>query len=229
MIDWDVALLRLALALACGAAIGVEREWRQKHAGLKTMSLVAVGAAGFSMMSDTFGAANHNPAQIAAAVVGGIGFIGAGVIMHRGSTVQGVTTAATLWAAASAGVAAGLGHYPLALLLTALIVLVQITMRGAERKLHQMNGRNGKPGRFELRVECDGETLHDVNDAVARYAAEARIQQLRRAVQRGPEHVLARSVFRTPAPVDLGSLEERLAGLDGVKRVELRHLGIEEE
>lgn len=228
MIDWDVALARLALALACGAVIGVEREWRQKHAGLKTMSLVALGAAGFSMMSNTFGPANHNPGQIAAAVVGGIGFIGAGVIMHRGATVQGVTTAATLWAAASTGVAAGLGHYPLALLLTATILVLQITMRQAEVALHRVTRRRA-PGHFEVLVECETETLHAVNQAVERFVSETNVRSLRRAVKRSAEQVVARAVFSSLLPVDVTALEEQLVAMDGVHRVELRHLGVEEE
>jgi len=112
VIELSTAVIRLGLALAFGAVIGVEREWRLKQAGLKTMSLVAMGAAAFGMMTDTFGDDNHNPGQIAAAVVGGIGFLGAGVIMRRGVTVQGLTTAATLWASASVGVASGLGQVP---------------------------------------------------------------------------------------------------------------------
>src|SRR5687768_12582228 len=132
MIDPFAALLRLVLATLFGALLGIEREWRAKNAGIKTNSLVALGSAGFALMSDTFGPNNHNPAQIAAAVVGGIGFIGAGVILHRGLTVQGVTTAATLWADASMGVAVGLGHYILGGTLTAGIVIVQVMLRSAE-------------------------------------------------------------------------------------------------
>lgn len=213
------------MALAFGAVIGVEREWRQKHAGLKTMALVALGAAAFAMMSDTFGPENHNPGQIAAAVVGGIGFIGAGVIMHRGVTVQGVTTAATLWADASVGVAAGLGQYALAAILTGGIVVVQFVMRRFETGiLHKR--REKAPGRFELRVECDGEALHTVNETWARYAE---LEPLRRSVQRGAEYLILRVIMRAPSGVDLSALEEMLVALEGVRRVDIRHLGVDED
>ncbi len=228
MIEVDIVVLRIALALAFGAVIGVEREWRQKHAGLKTMTLVAVGAAGFALMSNTFGPTNHNPGQIAAAVVGGIGFIGAGVIMHRGVTVQGVTTAATLWADASMGVAVGLGHYWLGVVLTIGIVFVQFMLRQIETLMLRM-ARPQKPGRFELRVDCDGEALHAVNDHWTRYAAETRLTPLRRSTQRGPEHVTLRAVMRAEKPVDMTPLEERLVALEGVRRVDVRHLGLEED
>ena len=143
MIDTQTIILRIVLAMAFGAVVGIEREWRQKNAGLKTMTLVAIGAAGFAMMTDTFGPSNHNPAQIAAAVVGGIGFIGAGVILRREGTVEGVTTAATLWAAASLGVASGLGHYVLATVLTGTIALVQITFPMIERLIPRAKRKSG--------------------------------------------------------------------------------------
>ena len=133
MIELPAIISRLAVALAFGALIGIEREWRQKQAGLKTMTLVSLGAATFAMMSNMFGPDNHNPGQIAAAVVGGIGFIGAGVILHRGSTVEGVTTAATLWVSASVGVASGLGQYALATALTVAVAIVQVTFPLIER------------------------------------------------------------------------------------------------
>src|SRR5947199_678153 len=131
MIDPQTAAIRILLALFFGAVIGVEREWRHKNAGIKTNTLVAIGAAAFAMMSNTFGPNNHNPAQLAAAVVSGIGFIGAGVIIHRGANVQGVTTAATLWASSSMGVATGLGYYIVAALTFAGIIIVQFGLRWA--------------------------------------------------------------------------------------------------
>ena len=225
MIELPVVVVRLALALAFGSVIGVEREWRQKNAGLKTMALVAMGAAAFAMMSDTFGPTNHNPGQIAAAVVGGIGFIGAGVIMHRGATIQGVTTAATLWSAASVGVAAGLGQYPLATVLTGGIVIVQFVMRRFETGILHKRRKAG-PTRLELKVECDTDALDAVNEVVSRMD---QVEPLRRSVARGVEHVTLRVVLRAPSPVDLTLPEERLVALPGVRRVDVRHLGLDDD
>jgi putative Mg2+ transporter-C (MgtC) family protein len=128
VLDPQIVVLRVALAFVFGAIAGVEREWRHKVAGIKTNALVAIGAAAFALMSDTFGPGNHNPAQLAAAVVTGIGFIGAGVIIHRGATVQGVTTAATLWANASMGVALGLGHLVVGATVFVGVILVQFVL-----------------------------------------------------------------------------------------------------
>ncbi|MDQ3280901.1 MAG: MgtC/SapB family protein [Acidobacteriota bacterium] len=224
MIAVTTAVLRLAVALAFGSVIGVEREWRQKHAGLKTMALVALGAAAFAMMSNTFGPLNHNPGQIAAAVVGGIGFIGAGVIMHRGAAIQGVTTAATLWAAASVGVAAGLGQFPLATVLTTGIVIVQFMVRGFEIRILRAR-RQTAPGRLEIRVECDFESLELVNDSIG---ALSDLEPIRTSVQRTADHLIVRHVLRTKATVDLTMPEERLVSLKGVRRVDVRHLGLED-
>jgi len=226
VIDPRTVLIRIALAIAFGVVVGVEREWRQKHAGLKTMTLVSLGAAAFAMMSNTFGPNNHNPGQIAAAVVGGIGFIGAGVIMHRGLTVQGVTTAATLWAAASVGLAVGLGQYVLAGALTTGIAIVQVGIRGAETLMLRIARRDNGKGRFELRVDCDAEALHPVNQ-VWREASE--LKAVRRSISRGVEVTTLRVVLRASKAVDLTSMEERLAALEGVRRVDIRHLGLDED
>ncbi len=226
MIDPATVLIRIGLAIAFGAVIGVEREWRQKHAGLKTMTLVALGAAGFAMMSDTFGPNNHNPAQIAAAVVGGIGFIGAGVIMHRGLTVQGVTTAATLWADASVGVAAGLGQYTLAIALTVGIVTVQHMLRQVETLMLRIARKDKGAGRFELRVDCDAEAVPQVNQVWRQWAE---LTPIRRSIARGAEQTTMRVVLRASQAVDLSVLEERLVALEGVRRVDIRHLGLTDE
>lgn len=104
-------VLRIAIAFTLGAVIGVERQWRQHRAGLRTNTLVAVGAALFVTLSFTLG--NGTPGdrtRIAAQVVSGIGFLGAGVMIREGLTLRGLNTAATLWCAAAVGVLAGSGH-----------------------------------------------------------------------------------------------------------------------
>lgn len=223
MIDFPTAVWHLALALAFGAVIGVEREWRQKQAGLKTMSLVALGAAAFSIVSDTFGEGNRNPGQIAAAVVGGIGFLGAGLILRRGPAVHGLTTAATLWASASVGVAVGLDEIPLATTLTALVVAMQVVGRSIEQRIRRFRRRD-MPGRYELRVESSADALHAVNETWAPYGPP-----VTRTVQRGLEGVVVRVVLRAREPLDVSVLEEQMARVDGVRRIDVHHLGVEEE
>jgi putative Mg2+ transporter-C (MgtC) family protein len=104
---------RLAAALVAGAAIGVERQWHQKMAGLRTNSLVVLGSAGFVAFSSVVG--QGDPTRVAAQVVSGIGFLGAGVILREGANVRGLKTAATLWCSAMVGTFAGGGCYALSL------------------------------------------------------------------------------------------------------------------
>ena len=118
-------ILRLLLAAALGAAVGYQRERTGKQAGLRTHTLICIGAALFTVVSIYgFGIAS-DPARVAAGVVIGIGFIGAGVILHReGGVVAGLTTAATIWLVAGIGLAVGTGLYVVSVVATALILLV---------------------------------------------------------------------------------------------------------
>lgn len=125
--DLPVALqaelaLRLALSLGVGALIGLEREYHRQAAGFRTHSLVALGAALFTIVS-AYGFEGADPTRIAAQIVSGIGFIGAGTILHYRGSVKGLTTAASLWAVAAVGMAAGAGLYLLAVLGAALVLV----------------------------------------------------------------------------------------------------------
>ena len=106
-------------ALGLGAAVGLEREFRGHEAGLRTTSIVCGGAALFGQMSSSFG-----DTRIAAGVVQGIGFIGAGLVFQRGTSVKGVTTAATVWVMAAVGLAVASELWALALLTTLTIILI---------------------------------------------------------------------------------------------------------
>jgi len=119
--------VRTLLALVLGAMIGVERQWHHKSAGIRTHALLALGAAGFGLISHLIIVRNPeiNPTPIAAGVVTGIGFICGGVIMHRGISVQGLNTAASLWTTAGVGLAIGLGLYLLAYVMLAAVLTVQ--------------------------------------------------------------------------------------------------------
>ncbi len=104
-------ILRVLLAATLGAALGIEREVQHKTAGLRTHTLVAAGAALFSVAGASVAVDGADPTRVAAQVVTGIGFIGAGGMIKTGFTMTGITTAATLWFAAALGVASGFGLY----------------------------------------------------------------------------------------------------------------------
>jgi len=125
--------VRLLLAFVMGGLVGVERQWHHKNAGLRAHTLVAVGAAAFTIVSTLGLGPTNNPMVIAAGVVTGIGFIGGGVILHQGPTVQGVNTASTLWATASLGLAAGAGYYALTAMVFMAVLAVQFPLQWMER------------------------------------------------------------------------------------------------
>ena len=137
-LNWDESLLRLALAAVLGGLIGVERELREREAGLRTHLLVALGSAlftivgayGFHAFLDTgANVVRADPTRIAAQIVTGIGFLGAGAIIRQGLSVRGLTTAATLWVVAAVGLAAGAGYYSVAVITTALVLIALYPLR----------------------------------------------------------------------------------------------------
>lgn len=115
-------ILQVVLAIILGAVIGWQREKIGKAAGARTYALVTAGSALFTILS--VGAFPEDPARIAAQIVTGIGFLGAGAILHRESRIVGLTTAAGLWIAAAIGMAVGLGYYLLAIVSSLIILAV---------------------------------------------------------------------------------------------------------
>jgi putative Mg2+ transporter-C (MgtC) family protein len=137
-IGWDEVTIRLVLAAVLGGAVGLERELREREAGLRTHLLVSVGAAVFTLVSAYgFGDFRYgvdtgltlDPTRIAAQIVTGIGFLGAGAIIRQGLSVRGLTTAATLWVVAAIGMATGAGYYSVAVISTGLVLFSLYPLR----------------------------------------------------------------------------------------------------
>lgn len=151
------AAVNMAVALSCGALIGSERQVRQRMAGLRTNALVALGASGFVIFSQLV-EHDASPTRVAAQVVSGIGFLGAGIIFREGFNVHGLNTAATLWCSAGVGVLAGIGAWPFAVLLTAMVVFVNLGLRPLVKWLKR-NTRAGVPvvRIYRVVVECAAE------------------------------------------------------------------------
>lgn len=139
-----IILFRIALAVVLSFIPGLERELTGKFAGLRTHILVGVGACVFTLLS-IYGfqmrvgldnvIVQNDPARIAAQVITGIGFIGAGTVMRSGSNVFGITTAATLWVCAAIGMSCGCGEYATAIVASVATLLVLITIRRLEKKV----------------------------------------------------------------------------------------------
>jgi putative Mg2+ transporter-C (MgtC) family protein len=177
VLGWDEALLRLVLAAALGGVIGIERELREREAGFRTHMLVALGSALFTIVSaygfHAFLSSGANviradPTRIAAQIVTGIGFLGAGAIIRQGLSVRGLTTAATLWVVAAIGLAVGAGYYSGALITTGLVVLALWPLRVVAYRFV----RRFRPEEGRLLVELGaGESPGAVIDEVERVGA----------------------------------------------------------
>lgn len=162
-------IIRLLLALGLGFALGLERELTNKYAGLRTHILVCLGACVFTLLSiygfPTFAVGDNvdpmqatgvrDTARIAAQIVTGIGFIGAGTVLRNGPMVFGLTTAATLWIAASIGMACGAGLYDIAVFSTILSVAVLTVIRVFEKQFLPSSGKLTK--RYKITVYCDND------------------------------------------------------------------------
>jgi putative Mg2+ transporter-C (MgtC) family protein len=147
-------LQRLGAALLVGALVGWERERKNKPAGLRTHMLVTLGSATFCLMAfevgaqmaDRYGDRGVDPMRVLQGVVGGIGFLGAGGIVHSRGHVNGVTTAAGVWIAGALGAACGVGAYVLAVISATFTVLVLALLGRLEQRLGTQNDQDGGAG-----------------------------------------------------------------------------------
>ncbi|WP_286925642.1 MgtC/SapB family protein [Flavobacterium sp. UBA4197] len=149
--------VRLTLAFVLGAAIGIERQWRQKSAGLRTNTLVSIGAAAFILLSVSITGHSGDPSRVAAQIVSGIGFLGAGVIMKDGLNVQGLNTAATLWCAAAVGALVGIGLFPQAILTTVTVIITHLLLRTVGTKLSVLTfipKNTSLPADYKIIINC---------------------------------------------------------------------------
>lgn len=153
MITWIEFIIRLVLAIILGAAIGVERQWRQTRAVLKTNVLVCLGAAMFVMMA-AMTPGDSSPTRVAAQVVTGVGFLGGGVILREGSSVRGLNTAATLWCAAAVGTLIGSGLLFQAYVGSLAVVGANLLLRPLVQVVQQLNGESEAEKKPETRYRC---------------------------------------------------------------------------
>ena len=164
-------IVRLLLAAVLGAVVGLEREVHDHPAGMRTHLLVSVGAGTFTVLSIyAFPAAGADPGRIAAQIVSGIGFLGAGAILKYGATVRGLTTAASLWAVAAVGMAAGSGAWGVAIVATVIIVVSLWPLHIVEVRLV-----GGSAERMRIQVEASGtEALGRLLEVVSKLGEHVR-------------------------------------------------------
>ncbi len=217
----ELILLGLAFVL-CGA-IGVERQLSQKSAGVRTHLLVGMGSAGFTLIS-AYGFAGVDattaiidPSRIAAQIVSGIGFLGAGVIFMRRDVVRGLTTAATIWLTAAVGMACGAGLVVLAASLTVLHIAAVTVVAPLTHRLR------GAADRATLTVRyLDGRgVLRGILTVAADMGYQTTIRSTEQIRPDGRPEVIARMQFRGRPPLQL--LMAELSEVAGVERVAVAH------
>jgi putative Mg2+ transporter-C (MgtC) family protein len=151
----DIAL-RLAVALILGSLIGFERQWHQKMAGLRTNALVALGAGGFVVFSAMY-PTQSDPTRMAAQIVSGIGFLGAGVILREGVNVHGLNTAATLWCSAMVGILAGGGFWLPSALAGGFVIVTNLLLRPLVSRLNRrLITSSDVETHYTVEVTCKG-------------------------------------------------------------------------
>ena len=178
---------RILFSLVMGACVGLERQWRAGLAGLRTNALVSVGAALFVVMGayafDPTGKAD--PTRVAAQVVSGIGFLGAGVMIREGLNIRGLNTAATLWCSAAIGCLAGTGMYLVAIAGTGVIVIANLFLRPLGRAVNRRSGRVPAP-----RTPSAADPSNFVFEVMTNDKAEPRVRALLLQTLSRPEYHL---------------------------------------
>ena len=169
----EVAALNMGIAVLCGAVIGMERQARQRMAGVRTNALVALGAAGFVTFSQLF-PGEPSQTRVAAQIVSGIGFLGAGLIFRDGFRLHGLNTAATLWCSAGVGMMCGAGALPLAGVLTGFVLVLNLFLRPIVGWLDAMLFRGQSGGRqVRLRLVCRPDREEDLRALALRMLVQS--------------------------------------------------------
>jgi putative Mg2+ transporter-C (MgtC) family protein len=147
--------LRLLISFAIGTAIGLEREYRSKAAGLRTMIMICLGATIFTEISIQLG--GNTPDRIASTIISGIGFLGAGVIFKDGLSVSGITTATTIWIAAALGMAVGAGEYFIAVVGSAVVLIVLVLFEKIQNVIERIHQSRS------YKITIDGNHEFEIN------------------------------------------------------------------
>lgn len=174
--DFTGDISKLILSIILGAVVGMERELSEKPAGLKTNVLICLGSTIFTIFSLKFKGAGMDPARIAAQIVTGIGFLGAGAIMRDGEHVTGLTTAATIWVVAAIGLGVGMGYHYLAALASIGTLAVQIVLTRLDIVVDKLQQRH----RFRVVTPPDDQAI----ELVQRIFRVNRIHIMRRKIMK---------------------------------------------
>ena len=181
----DPDISHLLIALAIGAAIGTEREYRSKFAGLRTMIMVSLSSCLFTILSIKIGV--ENPDRLAANILTGLGFLGAGVIFKDENRISGITTATTIWMVAALGMAVGAGYTFLSLMGTLMVLIVLVFLVYVQDKIDEFHQARS----YRILCEYQQETL----DKYEKIFANNQLKIIRGVQNKTEQHIVGRWVL----------------------------------
>lgn len=214
MLSAEAIILRLGLAALCGGVIGYQRERKDRPAGFRTHILVSLGSALFMIVSISRFDGPSDPTRIAAQVVTGIGFLGAGTIIRQGNIVIGLTTAASLWSVSAVGLAAGAGNFVAAALGASMIFLVLSIFKILETRIS-----GGKKLDYLLTVVMSAPLVKMTELKKAIVAAGAEVVGFELERKSGGNIHLAFEIRATSPAFDTEEIGKLLISIEGVSRV----------
>ncbi len=227
MISFPVILLRLGVAIVLGSLVGLEREYHEHSAGMRTIALVTLGCALFTIVSaygflELFNSVRGltlDPTKVASYIVAGIGFLGAGTIFmsRENERIKGLTTAATIWVMAAIGIACGTGMLVEAIVTTALVMLVLVLFLYVERLVLPREQANRQHIEVETE-EVTGQLIASIYETCA--ASQVTVEKLR--IHTTPDGTFIEMFCQADSAPALGKAVGSLHGLAGVRAVHAR-------
>jgi len=214
-LSFGVVILRLLTAALLGSFVGIEREKKKRAAGLRTHVLVCLGSALVMVLSEYLfnayrGLTNVDPARLGAQVISGIGFLGAGTIIKQGVSVKGLTTAASLWATACIGLAAGAGFYTAAVVAAVIVFVTLRTLSKFENKEKALTG-------ISVKIENRPGKLGEVASFIGKMGANINNVEIEEDEE---DFMVVRFSLKLPKGLAQNDVVSQLKTLNGVKSAE---------
>lgn len=204
--------LPIMVAMLAGGLIGLERESRSKSAGFRTMILISIGSCLFTILSLKIGGLEKESGRVAAAIVTGVGFLGAGVIIRDGLKIRGLTTAATVWLAASLGMASGVQQYELVGVVTVMSLIVLYALPPIERLLEKLT----EYATFNITIKNTDAAEDNILDIFDE--CKVKILKIRRSIVNKGERVV--HINAKLSPKKHSDLSEILVNEKGIIKIE---------
>ena len=216
MITEKDMVIRLVVSLVLGGIVGYERERDAQAAGLRTHMILTIGACLAMILSINVSALRDtDPTRLAAQVISGIGFLGAGAILRLGFNIKGLTTAASLWSMAIVGLAIGYGYFLAGIVTTALMMLILTVINAIENRYIRVTSMHS----VTVDIKDSNDTLRLVRKALAESAEQIKTFGVQRSIKNG--HLRLESIARIPRGERLEKLVETISHIEGVRNIKI--------